>query len=105
LNISNNLSSALSCPRLFGHNFLVQRMRQNRNRRPYEVRSVTYVTGTLFKLRNTFYWTVWMNILSAFAHSTASWSSHLSMRIAQLVWGLVWTSQICMVRPLLWLSA
>jgi len=38
LDISNNLSSALSCPRLFGHNFLVQRMRQNRNRRPYELR-------------------------------------------------------------------
>jgi hypothetical protein len=50
--------------------------------------SVTNVTGTLFRMRNTFRWTVFMNILLAFAHSTASWSSHLSMRIAQLVGGL-----------------
>ena len=34
------------------------------------------------------YWTVHMNIMLAFAHSTASWSSHLNMKIAQLVWGL-----------------
>ena len=48
--------------------------------------SVTNVPGTLFRMRNTFCWTaVRMNILLAFAHSTASWSSHLSMRIAQLV--------------------
>ena len=38
LNISNNLSRALSCLHLSGHNFLVQRMRHNRNRRPYELR-------------------------------------------------------------------
>ena len=44
---------------------------------------VTTMTGTLFRMRNTFFWTVRMNIL--LAHSTASWSSHLSMRIAQLV--------------------
>jgi len=56
--------------------------------------SVTNVTGTLFRMRNTFRWTVFMNILLAFAHSTASWSSHLSMRIAQLVGGLFWTNQI-----------
>ena len=56
-------------------------------RRPYELRSVTNVTGTLFRMRNTFCWTVRMNTLLAFTHSTAtSWSSHLSsMRIAQLV--------------------
>ena len=47
--------------------------------------SVTNVPGTLFRMRNTVYWTVRMNILLAFAHSTVSWSSHLSMRIAQLV--------------------
>ena len=47
--------------------------------------SVTNVTGTLFRMRNAVCWTVCMNILLAFAHSTASWSSHLSMRIAQLV--------------------
>jgi len=47
--------------------------------------TVTNVTGTLFRMRNTFCWTVRMNILLAFAQSTASWSSHLSMRIAQLV--------------------
>jgi len=40
---------------------------------------------TLFKMRNTFCWTVRMNILLASAHSTASWSSHLNMKIAQLV--------------------
>ena len=38
LDISKNLSRALSCLRLSGHNFLVQRMRHNRNRRPYELR-------------------------------------------------------------------
>jgi len=38
LDISNVLSRALSCLRLSGHNFLVQRMRHNRNRRPYELR-------------------------------------------------------------------
>ena len=38
LNIPSNLSRALSCLRLSGNNFLVQRMRHNRNRRPYELR-------------------------------------------------------------------
>ena len=40
LDNSNNLSRALSClrDRLSGHIFLVQRMRHNRNRRPYELR-------------------------------------------------------------------
>jgi hypothetical protein len=47
--------------------------------------SVTNVTGTLFRMRNTSCWTVRMNILSASAHSTASWSSHLNMKIAQIV--------------------
>jgi len=37
LDISNNLSRALSCLRLSGHNFLVQRMCHNRNWRPYEL--------------------------------------------------------------------
>jgi hypothetical protein len=46
---------------------------------------MTNVTGTLFRIRNTFCWTDHMNILSAFAHSTANLFSHLSMRIAQLV--------------------
>ena len=67
--------------------------------------SVTNVTGTLFRMRNTFCWTIRMNIMSAFAHSTASWSSHLSMRIAQLVWWLLWTIQVYLVWPILWLSA
>ena len=44
--------------------------------------SVTNVNGTLFRMRNTFCWTVCcMNILLASAHSTASWSSHLNMKI------------------------
>ena len=34
LDIPSNLSRALSCLRLSGHNFLVQRMRHDRNRRP-----------------------------------------------------------------------
>jgi len=38
LNISNFLSRALSCLCLSVHNFLVQKMRHNRNRRPYELR-------------------------------------------------------------------
>ena len=38
LDIPSNLSRALSCLRLSGHNFLVQRMRHGRNRRPYELR-------------------------------------------------------------------
>jgi len=38
LDISNVLSRALSCLRISGHNILVQRMRHNRNRRPYELR-------------------------------------------------------------------
>jgi len=47
--------------------------------------SVTNVTGILFRMRNTFCWTVRMYILLASTHSTASWSSHLNMKIAQLV--------------------
>jgi hypothetical protein len=47
--------------------------------------SVTNVTGTLFRMRNTFCWTACMSTVLAFAHTTANWSSHLSMRIAQLV--------------------
>jgi len=47
--------------------------------------SVTNVTGTLFRMRNTICWTVHMNILLAFAHSTASWSFYLKMKVAQLV--------------------
>jgi len=35
---SNLISRALSCLRLSGHNFLVQRMRHDRNRRPYGLR-------------------------------------------------------------------
>jgi len=38
LDIPSNLSRALSCLRLSGHNFLVQIMRHDRNRRPYELR-------------------------------------------------------------------
>jgi hypothetical protein len=88
---------------LSGHIFLVQKMRHNRYRRPYELRICDNVTGTLFRMRSTFCWTVRMNILSAFAHSTASLSFHISMGIAQLVWGPFWTNQMCMVWSLLWL--
>jgi hypothetical protein len=38
LDIPSNLSRALSCLRLSGHNFLVRKMRHDRNRRPYELR-------------------------------------------------------------------
>ena len=62
--------------------------------------SVTDVTGTLFRMRNTFCWTVRMSIWSDFAHSN-SLSSHLSLRMAQLVWGLLWTNLIFLVLPLL----
>jgi len=75
LYISNNLSRALSCLRLSGHNFLVQRMGHNRNRRPYELRicdkcdwhSVQDGWGTHFAGQST-----QTCILLAFAHSTAS---------------------------------
>jgi len=62
--------------------------------------SVTDVTGTLFRMRNTFCWTVRMIIWSDFAHSN-SLSSHLSLRMAQLVWGPLWTNLIFLVLPLL----
>ena len=38
LDIFSNLSLAHSCLRPSGHNFLVQRMRHDRNKRPYELR-------------------------------------------------------------------
>ena len=38
LDIPSSLSRALSCLRLSGHNFLGQRLRHDRNRRPYELR-------------------------------------------------------------------
>ena len=38
MDIPSNLSRALSCLRLSCHNFLVQKMRYDRNRRPYELR-------------------------------------------------------------------
>jgi len=62
--------------------------------------SVTDVTGTLFRMRNTFCWTVRMNIWSDFAHNN-SLSSHLNLRMAQLVWGPLWTNLIFLVLPLL----
>ena len=46
--------------------------------------SVTDVTGTLVRMRNTFCWTVRMNIWPDFARSN-SLSFHLSLRTAQLV--------------------
>jgi len=63
--ISNNFSHALSCLRLSGHDFLVQRLRYNRKKGLLmSLGSVTNVTGTLFRMRNTFYcWTVHVNIL------------------------------------------
>ena len=100
LDIPSNLSRALSCLCLSGHNFLVQRMRHDRNRRPYELRICDRLTGTLFRMRNTFCWTVRMNIWSDFAHSN-SLSSHLSLRMAHLVWGPLWTNLIFLVLPLL----
>jgi len=62
--------------------------------------SVTDVTGTLFRMRNTFCWTVRMNIWSDFAQSN-SLSSHLSLRMTQLVWGPLWINLIFLVLPLL----
>ena len=38
LDIPSNLSCTLSCLRLSGHNFLVQRMRHDKNRRPNELK-------------------------------------------------------------------
>ena len=81
--ISNVLSRALSCLRLSGHSFLVQRMRHNRNRRPYKLRICDKCDWlSVQDEEHILLDSVRMNILLAFAHSTASWSSHLSMRIA-----------------------
>jgi len=67
---------------------------------------VTNVTGTLFRMRNTFCcWTVRMNILLAFAHSTASWSSHLNTYEDIPTRLRTFFNQKYMVWPLLWLSA
>jgi hypothetical protein len=63
LDISNNLSRALSCLRLSGHNCLVQRCVMTEIEGIMSSGSVTNVTGTLFRMRNTFCWTVRMNIL------------------------------------------
>jgi hypothetical protein len=46
--------------------------------------SVSDVIGTLFRMSDTFCWTVCMNILLASARST-SLSSHLSKRMAHLI--------------------
>jgi len=75
LDVSSNLSRAISCLRLSCHNFPSKECSG----------SVTNVTGTLFRTRSTFCWTVRINISSAFAHST-SLSPHLSMGMAQLIW-------------------
>jgi len=88
--ISNNLSRALSCLQIRLSGFLAISFWSKEcviigMEGLMSSGFVTNVTGTLFRMRNTFYWTVRMNILLAFAHSTASWTSHLSMRIAQLV--------------------
>ena len=94
LDIPSNLSRALSCLRLSGHNFLGYRMQKTGIEGLMSSGSVTNMTGTLFRIRNTSCWTARMNIMFASAHSTASWSSHLSMRIAQLVCRPFWTNQI-----------
>ena len=96
---------ALSCLRLSGHNFLVQKMRHNRNRRPYELRICDKCDWHSVQDEEHILLTVRMNTLLTFAHSTTSCSSHLNMKIAQIVWGLFWTNQTFMVWPLLWLSA
>jgi hypothetical protein len=71
LDISNNLSCALSCLRLSGHNFLVQScvITGIEGLQVMSSGFVTNVTGTLFRMRNTICWTVRMNILLAFAHA------------------------------------
>jgi len=83
LDASKNLSRALSCLRLLAKLFWSKKCVITGIEGLMILRSVTNVTGTLFRMRNTFYWTVRLNILLASAHSTASWSSHLNMKIAQ----------------------
>jgi hypothetical protein len=41
---------------------LGQRMRHDRNRRPYELRTCHKWTGTLFRMRNTFCWSSLLNM-------------------------------------------
>ena len=76
---------ALSCLRLSGHNFLVQKMRHNRNRRPYELRICDKCDWHSVQDEEHILLTVRMNTLLTFAHSTTSCSSHLNMKIAQIV--------------------
>jgi len=86
LDIPSNLSRALSCLRLSGHNFLVQRMRHDRNRRPYELRicdrrdwhTIQDEEHILLDCPHEHL------VRLDFAHSN-SLSSHLISRMAQLV--------------------
>ena len=56
LDIPSNLSRALSRLRFSGHNFLVQIMRHEGIEGLMSSGSVTDVTSTLFRMRNTFCW-------------------------------------------------
>ena len=50
--------------------------------------SVTDVTGTLFRMRSTFYWTVRMNIWSDFAHSNSlrqTFQASVEVRLKRLI--------------------
>jgi hypothetical protein len=83
LDIPSNLSRALSCLRLSGHDFLVQRMRHDRNRRPYELRICDRCDWHTIQDEEH----ILLDCLhekSDFAHSN-SLSSHLSLRMVQLV--------------------
>jgi hypothetical protein len=82
LDISNNLSRTLSCLRVSGHNFMVQEcvVTGIEDRRPCEeLRICDKCDWQTSIVQDEEHILLRMNILSAFAHFTASLSSYLSM--------------------------
>jgi len=77
LNFSINLSRTLSCLCISGHNFLVQRMRHNRNRRPYELRICDKCDWHSVQDEEHNLLTVRMNILLAFPPQCKDSLTHL----------------------------
>ena len=85
LDIPNNLSRAISCLRLSGHNFLVQRMPHDRNRRPYELRVCDMWTRCELGLAHYSGWGTHFVGLSAW---TSSQTSHTATAyLPTSVWG------------------
>jgi len=96
LDISNNLSRATFLPSPFLPQFSCPKNVSRQEQKALWAQGLWQMWQ--IKMRNTFCWNARMNILPAFAHST-SLSSHLNMRMAQLVWGPFWISLMSLVLP------